>query len=66
MEARGLFITGSGGSALAGLLGAKFVQEVTAVSLAVERFFPDVRSVIELGGQDSKIIVFQESWPAGA
>ncbi|HVJ04601.1 MAG TPA: BadF/BadG/BcrA/BcrD ATPase family protein [Candidatus Saccharimonadales bacterium] len=56
-----VFITGSGGSAIAGLLGAKFVQEVTAVSLAVERFFPDVQSVVELGGQDSKIIVFQET-----
>jgi len=56
-----IFITGSGGSALAGLLGAKFVQEVTAVSLAVERFFPDVQSVVELGGQDSKIIIFQET-----
>jgi predicted CoA-substrate-specific enzyme activase len=56
-----IFITGSGGSVLAGLLGAKFVQEVTAVSLAVERFFPEVQSVVELGGQDSKIIVFQET-----
>ncbi len=56
-----VFITGSGGSAIAGLLGAKLVQEVTAVCLAVERLFPDVQSVIELGGQDSKIIVFQET-----
>lgn len=56
-----VLITGSGGSALAALIGAKFVQEVTAVSLAVERFYPDVKSVIELGGQDSKIIVFQET-----
>ncbi|HUO60153.1 MAG TPA: BadF/BadG/BcrA/BcrD ATPase family protein [Candidatus Acidoferrales bacterium] len=54
-----VFITGSGGSSLAGLIGAKFVQEVTAVSIAVERFYPKVNSVIELGGQDSKIIVFQ-------
>lgn len=60
-----VFITGSGGSAIAGLLGAKFVQEVTAVSLAVERFFPDVQSVIELGGQDSKIIVFQQTSRTG-
>jgi predicted CoA-substrate-specific enzyme activase len=43
------------------MIGAKFVQEVTAVSLAVERCYPDVSSVIELGGQDSKIIVFQET-----
>ena len=55
-----LFVTGSGGAALAPLLGAKFVQEVNAVSLAVERFFPEVQSVIELGGQDAKIIVYKE------
>ncbi|PSH04008.1 MAG: CoA activase [Acidobacteria bacterium] len=59
------FITGSGGGALAGILGAKFVQEVTAVSMAVEKLFPEVHSVIELGGQDSKIIVFKETGHAG-
>jgi len=56
-----LFVTGSGGARIAEILGGKFVQEVTAVSLAVERLHPAVRSVIELGGQDSKIIAFQES-----
>src|SRR6059036_3833143 len=54
-----MFITGSGGSNLAPLMGAKFVQEVTAVSLAVEKLHPEVHSVIELGGQDAKIIVFK-------
>jgi predicted CoA-substrate-specific enzyme activase len=54
-----MFITGSGGSNLAPLVGAKFVQEVTAVSLAVEKLHPEVHSVIELGGQDAKIIVFK-------
>jgi predicted CoA-substrate-specific enzyme activase len=56
-----LFMTGSGGQRLAELLGARFVQEVAAVSQAVETSFPNVRSVIELGGQDAKMIVFQES-----
>jgi predicted CoA-substrate-specific enzyme activase len=55
-----LFMTGSGGQQLAKLLGARFVQEVAAVSLAVESAYPEVRSVIELGGQDAKMIVFQE------
>jgi predicted CoA-substrate-specific enzyme activase len=55
-----LFMTGSGGQQLAELLGARFVQEVAAVSLAVETSYPEVRSVIELGGQDAKIIVFQK------
>ncbi|HYU80153.1 MAG TPA: hypothetical protein VEK56_14285, partial [Vicinamibacterales bacterium] len=48
-----VFITGSGGSNLTSLIGAKFVQEVTAVSLAVEKLHPEVNSVIELGGQDA-------------
>src|SRR5436309_15129804 len=53
-----IFITGSGGNGLTKYLGAKFVQEVNAVSLAVERMYPECGSVIELGGQDAKIIIF--------
>ncbi len=60
-----IFITGSGGTTLAGLIGAKFVQEVTAVSLAVEKLHPEVHTVIELGGQDAKIIVFKEEENTG-
>lgn len=51
-----VFVTGSGGAAVAPLIGAKFVQEVNAVSLAIEHYFPDAGSVVELGGQDAKII----------
>ena len=54
-----MFITGSGGNALSPLIGAKFVQEVNAVSLAVEKLHPEVNSVVELGGQDAKIIIFK-------
>ena len=54
-----MFITGSGGNGMAKFLGAKFVQEVNAVSLAVERLYPECGSVIELGGQDAKIIIFK-------
>src|SRR5947207_13330573 len=54
-----MFITGSGGNGLTKYLGAKFVQEVNAVSLAVERLYPECGSVIELGGQDAKIIIFK-------
>ena len=59
------FMTGSGGGTLAELIGAKFVQEVTAVSLAVEKMHPEVYSVIELGGQDAKIIVFKDDPESG-
>ncbi len=54
-----MFITGSGGGPIAPQLGAKFVQEVNAVTMAVEKLHPDVGSVIELGGQDAKIIMFK-------
>jgi activator of 2-hydroxyglutaryl-CoA dehydratase/predicted nucleotide-binding protein (sugar kinase/HSP70/actin superfamily) len=55
------FITGSGAGPLAAPIGSKFVQEVNAVTLAVETLHPDVGSVVELGGQDAKIIIFKEA-----
>jgi len=60
-----IFLTGSGGGSIAEQIGAKFVQEVTAVSLAVEKLHPEVYSVIELGGQDAKIIVFKDDNETG-
>ena len=60
-----IFITGSGGGTLAEMIGAKFVQEVHAVALAVEKLHPEVYSVIELGGQDAKIIVFKDDDETG-
>src|SRR4029453_4900376 len=55
------FIPGSGSGPLAAPIGSKFVQEVNAVTLAVEHLHPDVGSVVELGGQDAKIIIFKEA-----
>src|SRR5579864_6543945 len=60
-----IFLTGSGGTGIAEQIGAKFVQEVTAVSLAVDKLHPEVYSVIELGGQDAKIIVFKDDEETG-
>ncbi len=60
-----VFVTGSGAQPIAGPLGAKFVQEVNAVSMAVERLHPDVQSVAELGGQDAKIILFRRNEQTG-
>ncbi len=59
------FITGSGGMGLSSHIGAKFVQEVNAVCLAIEKLHPEAGSVIELGGQDAKIIVFKEDPETG-
>lgn len=59
------FITGSGGGNAGKRIGAKFVQEVNAVCLAVEKLHPKAGSVVELGGQDAKIIVFKEDPETG-
>jgi predicted CoA-substrate-specific enzyme activase len=60
-----LFMTGSGGQPLADLLGARFVQEVAAVGLTLEKTYPQVCSVVELGGQDAKMIFFGERDASG-
>jgi activator of 2-hydroxyglutaryl-CoA dehydratase/predicted nucleotide-binding protein (sugar kinase/HSP70/actin superfamily) len=60
-----IFATGSGAATIAPLVGARFVQEVNAVALAAEAFHPDVGSVIELGGQDAKIIIWLEDERTG-
>ena len=60
-----IFLTGSGSAPLAPSTGGKFVQEVNAVTLAVEHLHPDVLSVVELGGQDAKIIMFKADEKTG-
>ena len=49
-------ITGSAGLGVANASGIDFVQEVFATAGAVERFIPDTDVVVELGGEDAKII----------
>lgn len=52
-------ITGSGGMGLANLLQLKFVQEVIACTKTVEQLIPETDVAIELGGEDAKIIYFE-------
>ncbi|MFI3226321.1 MAG: acyl-CoA dehydratase activase-related protein [Clostridia bacterium] len=52
-------ITGSGGLTLSKHLGVPFIQEVIAVSSAVKELSPKTDVVIELGGEDAKIIYFE-------
>ena len=51
-------ITGSGGLLLAQWLNICFIQEVIASKTAVETFIPLTDVAIELGGEDAKIIYF--------
>jgi len=52
----GIAFTGLGGKTLASVLGASFINEIEAITTAVKKLNPDVKSVIEIGGQDSKFI----------
>ncbi len=51
--------TGSGAFRLAEALGVSPVNEVVALAAAVREFLPDVGSVVEMGGQDSKLLQFR-------
>ena len=52
-------ITGSGGLALANHLQVPFTQEVIAVAVSLKEMAPETDVAIELGGEDAKIIYFE-------
>ena len=52
-------ISGSAGLGLAGAAGIPFVQEVFATGETVKALAPDTSAVIELGGEDAKVIFFE-------
>ena len=54
-------LTGSGAMSAAKFLDVSFIQEVVACKRAVEKYIPETNVVIELGGEDAKIIYFGKS-----
>jgi len=53
-------LTGSGALEISRLLNISFIQEVIACKKAVEKLIPQTDVVIELGGEDAKIIYFDK------
>jgi len=53
-------ITGSGGLGLASVLQVPFTQEVVAVATALKKYEPKTDVAVELGGEDAKIIYFED------
>ncbi|MBR6812640.1 MAG: 2-hydroxyglutaryl-CoA dehydratase, partial [Oscillospiraceae bacterium] len=51
-------VTGSAGMGVADASGLDFVQEVYATGTVVKLLEPEVKTVIELGGEDAKVIFF--------
>ena len=56
-----LALTGSGAMSAATFLDVPFIQEVVSCKRAVEKYIPKTDVVIELGGEDAKIIYFGKS-----
>lgn len=53
-----LMVTGSGGLSVQDTYGIPFIQEVVASTKGIRTFIPETDVVIELGGEDAKIIYF--------
>ena len=53
-------LTGSGALDISKVLELPFIQEVIACKSAVEKYIPQTDVVIELGGEDAKIIYFDK------
>lgn len=60
-EVCGVGVTGSGRQMIGLMVGADVVKnEITAHAAATVHFHPDVRTIFEIGGQDSKIIIIRD------
>ncbi len=57
---RGIAFTGSGGKLGSELLGGIFINEIIAQATSTGRLYPDARTVIEIGGEDSKLILLEK------
>ncbi len=55
-----LAFTGSGGQKAAKMLGGHFVNEIIAQSSSVSKLYPEAKTVIEMGGEDSKLILMDK------
>jgi predicted CoA-substrate-specific enzyme activase len=53
-------LTGSAGRLLGTILGITPINEVVAYAYATRRLYPHIRTIIELGGEDSKLIILSE------
>ena len=53
-------LTGSGAKQAAELIGGNFINEIIAQSTSVGALYPQVKTIIEMGGEDSKLIFMEE------
>ncbi len=56
-----LSITGSAGRLIASILGLESINEIVAQACSTQRLFQHIKTIIEMGGEDSKLIVLDQS-----
>ena len=56
-----LTITGSAGIGICESTGIAFIQELIAATEVMQRCYPQVKTLIDIGGEDSKMIFFSEN-----
>ena len=54
-------LTGTGGALAATLIGGTFVNELVAQSTSVCRLYPHARTIIEMGGEDTKLMFLRDA-----
>ncbi len=52
-----VLFTGSAGKNMATSLNAPYLDELSAQAIATTKLYPEVRTIIEMGGEDSKLII---------
>lgn len=62
---QGIALTGTGGKLASGLIGGVFVNEIIAQATSSGKLFPEARTVIEIGGEDSKLILLEQDPSTG-
>lgn len=55
--------TGSAGIGVSEKTGIPFIQEVVASTHVIKKYFPQVKTLIDIGGEDSKMIFFNDNKP---
>ena len=55
-----LSVTGSAGKLIASVLRIEPVNEIVAQAFSTQNLFPHIRAIIEMGGEDSKLILLGE------
>ncbi|MGE5570075.1 MAG: acyl-CoA dehydratase activase [Rhodospirillales bacterium] len=65
LRVEGIRVTGSGSRTIAKILGIYFENEFKAIAKMVGAFYPDVRTIFEIGGESSKYIRLEKQPDTG-